>query len=362
MTREKNTNLEWKKIFSELFTSILKLYEITNKDIAEKLGISESTIRYWRIGRNLPQDSLFKSLISFLLDCIKDDAKKFQFFDQKAKELFTQAGQKATYSQILRTNPLQKKFICEILSICYSFAKSDFTFFRDKRAQSLERSIITRAVIFDFDGTLTAGESKDTTWEKIWIELGYDKTECKNLHKKFNDNEITHEEWCKQTEIMFCAKHLHRLTVEKVAKRIHLIKGVKQTFDELKKRDIKIYIVSGSIGTVIEVVLNNLKKYVESTMANIFVYDAGSGFLKEINGTKFDFEGKADFIKQVAKDLKIKPEEILFIGNSINDKFARSSRARTLCINPILTDPSDSTVWDNYIELCKDLTEILPYT
>lgn len=111
---------------------------------------------------------------------------------------------------------------------------------------------------------------------------------------------------------------------------------------------------------VIRSVIHPVYQYIDGIKANEFRF-GDDGFLKEIIGTKYDFEGKASYISELSKELRVHPSDILFIGNSINDRFAYESGARTLCINPQLTDISDSKVWNACINSCRNLTEILDY-
>ena len=104
------------------------------------------------------------------------------------------------------------------------------------------------------------------------------------------------------TEEKFRERNLHRKTVENLASKIKLMQGTEETFQELQKRDIKIYIVSGSILLVIRSVIGDLYKYVDGIKANQFRFNQG-GFLTEIVGTKYDFEGKAAFITEIALEL-----------------------------------------------------------
>ncbi len=67
-------------------------------------------------------------------------------------------------------------------------------------------SLIHKAIVFDFDGTLTLKMEPhlgNTTWEKVWVRLGYDVKECARYFKAFRKNEITHEEWCEITAEYF---------------------------------------------------------------------------------------------------------------------------------------------------------------
>ena len=63
----------------------------------------------------------------------------------------------------------------------------------------------------------------------------------------------------------------------------------------------------------------------------------------------------------VAEELNISTQDILFVGNSVNDRFAYQSGAETLCINPKLVDITDNIVWNHNIIECKDLQEIIPF-
>ena len=47
--------------------------------------------------------------------------------------------------------------------------------------------------IFDFDGTLVDPNSSKTTWQRLWLSMGYDLTICKELHSRFDKKEITLE-------------------------------------------------------------------------------------------------------------------------------------------------------------------------
>ena len=151
-----------------------------------------------------------------------------------------------------------------------------------------------------------------------------------------------------------------RKDVEAVARRIKTIKGIRKTFVELEKRGILIYIVSGSIRTIIKTVLKKNIQFIEMIKANEFQFD-DNDYLCDIIETTYDFEGKARFVNEISSELHISPRDILFVGNSINDQFVSLSGASTLCINPQHTDYSNKTVWNNYIQTCEDLTEILKF-
>lgn len=99
--------------------------------------------------------------------------------------------------------------------------------------------------------------------------------------------------------------------------------------------------------------------FFEDISANKF-YFRGNHFDK-IVGTEFDFEGKCEYVRHIIDETKVLPTEVLFVGNSFNDTYVYMSGVRTLCINPVNTNYTNSIYWHNYIRDLKDLHEILPF-
>lgn len=348
-------NKEWKVLFSKVLKDIFNCYSLDYKLFSDKYKISASAIGYWLSGRNLPQQILFNDLKLYLNENIKDHT-----LDAKIREIiygeFEKHNLLAYYNQIMQEEEAESIFCIKTLGFCYDMAKNNINLC----CKEVATEGIIKAVVFDFDGTLTETKTNKTTWESIWTSLGYDVRLCQELHEKFNNNDISHEEWCELTAQKFRERSLNQDIVEQIAKKIKLIKGVKETFEELRNKDIKIYIVSGSILLIIQKVLGNLFQYVDAAKANVFCFDKNK-ILSKIIGTKYDFEGKAKFISEIAFDLNIAPKDILFVGNSINDQFAYLSGAKTLCINPKITDVTNKAVWNYCIQTCRNLNEILKY-
>lgn len=358
MGRSKD-DITWRKIFGQILKVIFSIYDFTYEDFATHHQWSSSTVRYWAIGRNLPSRTALMKLKEFLLQNIPDDTKQSQQLYEQIKIFFNDTGLFNIYLSLRRMYPQPNRFAGEVLSICYNNAKHNF-FITQSPTHELPSKGTTQIVVFDFDGTLTSRKTAKTTWETLWTGLGYDIGLCKQFHHQYDQHKISHEEWCKITEENFRARKLNKTSVNEIASNICLIQGIKDTFNELSRRNIKIFIVSGSIKTIISAALSNLCEYVEQINANEFCFD-NNGYLTKIIGTKYDFEGKAAFINEIAFRYEISEHDILFVGNSINDRFAYISGAQTLCINPRLTDPTNRTVWNYCIPFCENLTDILQF-
>jgi HAD superfamily phosphoserine phosphatase-like hydrolase len=218
----------------------------------------------------------------------------------------------------------------------------------------------TKVMVFDFDGTLTKRTDNRTTWEKIWVSLGYSIDDCANLHRRFSRGELTHQKWCELTTNKFKLRTLREERLKKIARDIQLVPGTKDTLESLKKNGIRLYVLSGSIKQVIKLVLGDLYDLFDEVKANEIEFD-GAGVIKRIIGTRYDFQGKAAFLSNLIYEQALSPLDVLFIGNSVNDIWASQSGARTLCVNPHMTNPDIEEHWSYAIKEMKNLRQILEY-
>ena len=189
-----------------------------------------------------------------------------------------------------------------------------------------------KAVIFDFDGTLT--EKDGNIWRKIWMELGFgtDKNSLyAELYNAFADGCLSHKEWCRLTCVAFQSGSLKSELVDKIAEDVKLKKGVSKLLKLLKNEGCSLHIVSGNIKQVIKKVLGKNEKYFDDIVANEFVFD-DDGYLTSINGTQYDFDGKANYVKEFSERTGIPTNEIYFVGNGWNDECVHKTGCHTICI------------------------------
>jgi len=217
-----------------------------------------------------------------------------------------------------------------------------------------------KLVVFDFDGTLTSSSSLLNVWEELWVMTGYSVNDCAKFISEFKREKISHKEWCDITLHKFRARNLSLSSVIDMAKDIALIEDVPEVLKFLFDKGISLHLLSGSIDVVISEVLGNSGRYFTTMRSNRMRFSP-SGELAEIIGTRFDFQGKADYLTELIKKHDIHPYELLYIGNSMNDRFAHLSGARTLCVNPHLVDADDPKEWTHQIRKLSTFKEILPY-
>jgi HAD superfamily phosphoserine phosphatase-like hydrolase len=218
----------------------------------------------------------------------------------------------------------------------------------------------TKVVAFDFDGTLTKNLDHRTTWERIWVALGYTIEECSDLHRRFSRKEFSHQKWCELTFEKFRKARLKENLLRRIAHDIKMIDGTRETLEFLKSHGVRLYIVSGSIRHIIRIVLGDLYDLFDEVKANEMRFDS-AGNLERIEGTRYDFEGKAQFLRSIISEHSLSELDVLFVGNSLNDIYASRSGARTLCVNPHMTNPDIEEHWTYAIKEMTSLRQILRY-
>lgn len=343
---------EWRNAFSSIYKLVKNYCCISDDVIAKVVNVGIPSVRQYSSKRQTMPDDIDSLCVLF-----EEEIKKLNIVQRKTLLINVQNVFKNNIEDV-KSNEIGE-YICAIIKECYVNEKNKAPYFSDSQ-NCYESTGCIQAVIFDFDGTLTKSKSR-TTWESLWEMLGYDVQECQSLHQQYDKGDFSHQEWCNKTAEKFIAKNLTRQEVLKLANNIKLIKGCKKTLQIIKERNIKLYIVSGSIMDIIENVLGNCHSFFSEIKANEFVFDMHTSILHKIIGTEYDFEGKANYIKHISERLEIPTSDILFIGNSNNDTWAYQSGAKTLCINPTHTNYHDDTVWHNTIVECNDLSQILKF-
>ena len=218
-----------------------------------------------------------------------------------------------------------------------------------------------KAVAYDFDGTLTMRENDHTTWEHLWEQVGLTVAECDRHHLRYNDGEITHKQWCDITLERFQDAGICPDDILRVAESIKLLDGVREVIELLSSNNIKQYIISGSIKSIVKEVVGDLWDHFDDVRANDLEFSP-DGVLSGIVGTKYDFEGKADYLLRIRDELDVHPLEILYVGNSYNDSWAAQSGVSTLLVNPHFESLRDLDRWIFVIKRMSNFQEILRYT
>lgn len=67
----KDEDIDFKCLFSFAFSTVCNYSNVTDKDMAEKFGVSKSTVKRWRTGVNLPNPAILETVCSWIDEQLK---------------------------------------------------------------------------------------------------------------------------------------------------------------------------------------------------------------------------------------------------------------------------------------------------
>ncbi|MFQ5815195.1 MAG: phosphoserine phosphatase SerB [Candidatus Hydrothermarchaeaceae archaeon] len=203
-----------------------------------------------------------------------------------------------------------------------------------------------KLVVFDLDSTLIDGESLDE-----FGKLMKKKTEISKITNKAMVGEISFEEaLVKRTKLL---KGLEMQKIHEAVSKIPLMKGAGETVSALKKRGIKVAVVSGGFDVVADRVKEELG--LDYAVANEFVAKDGK-VTGEVVGPMLEEGAKGKILDELAKKAGIPLNECVAVGDGANDvsMLERAGLAIAFNSKPVLDDKADVVIKK------KDLREVLP--
>ncbi|MEE9609718.1 MAG: phosphoserine phosphatase SerB [Desulfatiglandales bacterium] len=202
-------------------------------------------------------------------------------------------------------------------------------------------------VVFDLDSTLIAGESLDEFGKLVKKEK-----EIAKITKKAMVGEISFEE-----ALLKRTKLLKGLKIEKIreaANNIPLTKGATDTISALKRRGIKVAVVSGGF----DIVANRVKEELDLdyAVANEFVVKNGK-ITGEVEGPMIEEGSKGKILEELAKKAGAPLDECVAVGDGANDVSMVEKAGLGIAFNSkgVLNEKADVVIKKN------DLREILPH-
>lgn len=204
-----------------------------------------------------------------------------------------------------------------------------------------------KLIAFDLDGVLIDGRG---TWREVHEGLG--TLQLSKIHEDlFWKGKINFDEWARKDVELWKGVEIGK--IEKILYKAKLMKGVKETLRELKKKNYKIAIVSGGL----KILADKLKEKfnLDFVAANELLVKEGKVFgIKNI----IDMDGKGTALEKIAKENNFKAEECAAIGDYFNDIPMFKFCGFKIAFNPKV--PEIEKIADVVIRE-KDLTLILEF-
>lgn len=210
-----------------------------------------------------------------------------------------------------------------------------------------------RLVCFDLDGTII--DEITNFWGFVCNEYGCDMGKKGLAVEKFMNNLITYNEWVEHDVDMWREKCLTRDDFARAVRKLKLMKGAIETIKELKKRGLKLAIISDSLDIAVEILMPDYMKLFDDVLINRLFFGA-DGKISGWEATKYGIERKADGLKMIAEREKIKLDECVFVGDGRNDVKAAGIAGLSIAFN---SDSEELKKACDVVIMKKDLKEIL---
>jgi len=173
-----------------------------------------------------------------------------------------------------------------------------------------------KLVCFDVDGTLV--DNVVYSWELFHNFFEIDKKRRIYMRDKYYSGKISYLQWALHDMGMWMEKGATKKDFFKAMKDLRLMNGAMETITELKKRGIKLAIISGSLDIILEKVIPNYKELFDDVFLSHLVFD-NKGRLIDSKVTEYDMLKKAEALRKIAKREGISLKETVHIGDHHND-------------------------------------------
>lgn len=214
-----------------------------------------------------------------------------------------------------------------------------------------------KLVCFDVDGTLV--DNIEYSWELFHNYFEIDKQRRIKARDLYYAGEISYLEWANHDIGMWIEKKATKRQFFNALKKnnVQLMKGAVETISKLKKRGIKLAIISGSLDIIMEYLLPAYDDIFDDVFFSRLAFDK-KGVLKKAKVTEYDMIKKADALRKIAKREGFKLSECVFVGDHHNDVKIAQITGLGICFDCKSDDLRE--VADVEIKK-KDMREILKY-
>jgi HAD superfamily phosphoserine phosphatase-like hydrolase len=187
-----------------------------------------------------------------------------------------------------------------------------------------------KVVIFDLDGTLITGI--EYIYSHLWEYFDVPHEKHKQPVLDYLEKRISYEEWVEE-DIRLLKEHgACRDSMIEAFSELTLIDGALETLDHLKRADMKLIVISGSIELTLRTVLPDYESLFDDVFINHYFFD-DSGRITHALATPYDMEHKAKGVSDMAKKYGCSLDECVFIGDAENDVHAASISGFSIAFN-----------------------------
>ncbi len=167
-----------------------------------------------------------------------------------------------------------------------------------------------KLAIFDLDGTLTQERS---IWEYIHKQLGKWHEFAEEYQKKFLAGEISYDRFCELDAEVWKGMEVEKLS--EIVKTVPFHSGVDELIGTLKQKGLKLAMVSSGLSLLADWV--HQRYGFDYSVSNDLLHE--DGVLTGKVRIQVYFDKKAEWAEKILKQFRVKPEEMIAVGDSRGD-------------------------------------------
>lgn len=173
-----------------------------------------------------------------------------------------------------------------------------------------------RLVCFDVDGTLI--DNVTFSWQVFHDYFQTDRHRREDAKSKFFKGEITYIQWAEHDISLWKEKNAKKEDFFKAISGLKLMEGAMEALNELKKRGIRLAIISGSLNIILEKFIPGHEKIFDDVFISKIYFDK-KGNISKVEATEYDMDAKALALRKIASRENIDLKECVFVGDYLND-------------------------------------------
>ncbi|MBN1157150.1 HAD family phosphatase [Candidatus Woesearchaeota archaeon] len=211
-----------------------------------------------------------------------------------------------------------------------------------------------KLICFDLDGTVVENV---TAWETIHDYFKVDSGRRAEAKRRFFDGEISYTDWAHHDVGMWVEKRITKKKILEAIGKIRLMPGARETLLALRKKGIKMAIISGSLDVLLEKTIPDYREIFDYVFITKLIFDK-KGLVTGSIPTWHDYEHKATALRDIAKKENISLKETAFVGDHDNDVEIAKAAGFSIAFN---SKSKQLNLAVDVVIKKKDLREILQY-
>ena len=171
-------------------------------------------------------------------------------------------------------------------------------------------------ICFDVDGTLVRHPTGKVIWEVLNGRFTGDDTVNTERHRWYNEGRISYEQWVELDVQGWITAGATRDQIVEAVREFDHFEGAHETLWELKRRGVRLAIISGTLDVVIDTLFP--EHPFDDVYSNRLIFGA-RGRLVGWQATPFDLHGKPTALRELSRKHAVSLDRSAFVGDGEND-------------------------------------------